>query len=318
MNPRKFVTAPSRGGGKAAKQATSSKGASKTKNSANVNVTLRKPPQAPSSTSITLPPEFSVSVLKSELEEYVQEMVKAQTFSAIEAAAESVVRAKVEEEARIALEGMLAKMEAVKADLDSVKADLASVKTNELGGTAASTESLRATVESIGDKVGVFAARFDLTETSQAERARAHETLSKKVASFESQLSGVCDRLENFEKLGLVAILHSIEARLSVVETKAEAANATAEAASATAEECTKQSELRAKRHETDVEQKIAAMIQEKIAEIEEEKRTIKKNRELIKRILSQIGDDISPEVKSLRKEVNTISELFVQKGLVA
>ena len=311
MNPRKFVTAPSRGGGKAAKQATSSKGASKTKNSANVNVTLRKPPQAPSSTSITLPPEFSVSMLKSELEEYVQEMVKAQTLSAIEAAAESVVRAKVEEEARIALEGMLAKMEAVKADLESVK-------TNELAGTTASIESLRADVESVGDKVGVLTARFDLTEASQAERARAHETLSKKVASFESQLSGVCDRLENFEKLGLVAILHSIEARLSAVEAKAGAANATAKAANATAEECTMQSELRAKRHATDVEQKIAEMIQEKIAAIEEEKRTIKKNRELIKRILSQIGDDISPEVKSLRKEVNTISELFVQKVSVA
>ena len=304
MNPRKFVTAPSRGSGKAGKQSTSSKGVSKTKNSTNGNVTVRKPPQAPSSTSITLPPEFSVSMLKSELEEYVQETFKAQTFSAIETVAESVVQAKVEEEARIALEGMLAKMEAVKVDLESLK-------TNEVASTTKSIESLRAGVESVGDKVGVLTARFHSIETSQAERARAREALSEKVASFESQLSGICDRLEVIEKLGHVALLHSIEARLSVVEAKAEAANATAE-------ECTKQSELRAKRHETDVEQKIAAMIQEKIAETEEEKRTIKKNRELIKRILSQIGDDISPEVKSLRKEVNTISELFVQKVSVA
>ena len=182
------------------------------------------------------------------------------------------------EEVRNTLEGMLAKIDAVQ--IDAVKTDLESLKAS----TATSIKCLQATVD---DKVGAIAARVDANQISEAERTGANEALSEKFASFESQLSGVCDRM-------------------------AEAANAAAEAANATAEECTMQSELRAKRHETE----IAEMMQEKIAKIEEEKKTIKKNRELINRILSRIGDEISPEVKSLRKEVNTMSELFAA-GLV-
>ena len=99
---------------------------------------------------------------------------------------------------------MLAKIDAVEVDLESLKA-------KELAGTVASIKNLRSTVESVDGKVGAVAARVDSIQIEKAERTRANEALSEKVTALQSQLSVVCDRLEN------------IETQLSVVEKKAEA-----------------------------------------------------------------------------------------------